>query len=503
MEGDLETEVKVIQDSDYIEPSFNIRELKKKLLDAALTTKQRLKLLLGLHYKMRHLGAIELKRMLLKGGYGKENADLADQVIKNCSVCQQWKQTITKPVSGGGILATFFNERLVTDLFSLWGRTYVIYVDECIRYAVAAFIGDKKPHTWYTVFVANWVRYFGPCMTLVSDQEGAVVSDMISRACEAFDINRDLGGSEGHTKTGLAERRLGIVKLGALKLWHQVQKQGLKLSQDECVIEACMVTNSTLVYGSATPNQALLGFEPRDTYDLENKSHAATSTASAVANVDFIESTIRGRLLAKEAIIQAIIEHRIAESANSKTQQVEQTTLAKLSPGSQIDLWREPEAKDQTGWKGPGEMLKLYREDGKAVIMWRGVPMLLPLRHVRPHVGFVWLLSSVFNFSSETDNNVMTVLKTLMDLVENFILGQLYTYGRVWNDSSMEFNMIPPDLETNPPEIYVKSSEIASKVLGLPKIDGVQFGTGVKRTDAIQNTTSGKLVVWDKLHRSN
>ena len=65
-EGELETEVKVIQDSDYIEPSFNIRDLKKKLLDAALTTKQRLKHLLGLHYKMRHLPAAELKRMLLK-----------------------------------------------------------------------------------------------------------------------------------------------------------------------------------------------------------------------------------------------------------------------------------------------------------------------------------------------------------------------------------------------------------------------------------------------------
>ena len=49
-------------------------------------------------------------------------------------------------------------------------------------------------------------------------------------------------------------------------------------------------------------------------------------------------------------------------------------------------------------------MLKVYRDLGKVVIMWRGVPMLIPLRHVRPHVGFVWLLSSVFNFSTENNN---------------------------------------------------------------------------------------------------
>ena len=85
-EGTIESDLKLVPSSDYIEPSFNIRELKKKLLDPALTTKQRLKLLLGLHYKMRHLPAAELKRMMLKGGYGKENADLADQVVKSCTI---------------------------------------------------------------------------------------------------------------------------------------------------------------------------------------------------------------------------------------------------------------------------------------------------------------------------------------------------------------------------------------------------------------------------------
>ena len=132
------------------------------------------------------------------------------------------------------------------------------------------------------------------------------------------------------------------------------------------------------VFGSATPNQALLGFEPRDLYNIDNTSVASTSGAES-AQPDFVETSIRARLLAKEAIIQAIIEHRIAESANSKTQQVHPETLAKMQPGSSIDIWREPESKDQTGWKGPAEMLRLYRDSGKAVVMWRGIHMLIPL----------------------------------------------------------------------------------------------------------------------------
>ena len=70
------------------------------------------------------------------------------------------------------------------------------------------------------------------------------MSDLISRACEAFDIQRDFARSEGHTETGLAERRLGVIKLGALKLWQQTQRQILKLAQDECVTEAAMATSS-------------------------------------------------------------------------------------------------------------------------------------------------------------------------------------------------------------------------------------------------------------------
>ena len=70
-------------------------------------------------------------------------------------------------------------------------------------------------------------------LCLASDQESVVISDLIGRAREAYNIERDLIGSEGHTATGVCERRLGLVKLAALKMYAQAQKQGLALSQDE------------------------------------------------------------------------------------------------------------------------------------------------------------------------------------------------------------------------------------------------------------------------------
>ena len=43
---------------------------------------------------------------------------------------------------------------------------------------------------------------------------------------------------QNQSRTGMAERRIGVVKLVALKLYAQAQRQGMRTSQDECVYEA-------------------------------------------------------------------------------------------------------------------------------------------------------------------------------------------------------------------------------------------------------------------------
>jgi len=511
-EGSLDVDMRVQQLPDYVEPSFDLRMLKKKLLSPDITFRQRFKLLLGLHYKMWHLSATEMKRFLLQGGFGPENAKLAWSVVDHCSVCKQWQRTKTKPTAALGTVASYFNERVQTDLFTLWGRTYVIFVDECIHWALSSFCPSKTADDWYRVFVTDWCRYFGPPRCLVSDQEGAVVSDLLSRACEAFDIDRDLAGSEGHTKTGLAERRLGVIKLGALKLWQQTQRQNLKLSQDECVMEAAMATNSVMVYNAATPNQALIGYEPRDLFSMENKNLSATS-GSVASRPDYLESSMRARLLAKEAIVQAIIEHRIAEAANSKHQQYDPQQLEKMEDGQKVDLWREPEDKSTSGWRGPAETLRLYRKHGKAVIMWKGFPMLVPLRHIRPHIGFVWMLSVIDQNCDEScvlprrpdqfEIENQKLVNGIMELVENFIPGQVFTYGLVWNRTTERFILVPADLDTNPPEMYVLSQRLARDVLDFSLFAGVQFGVNVQHSDALPNIVRGRMVVWTRMERKH
>ena len=69
-------------------------------------------------------------------------------------------------------------------------------MDEAIRYSVCENLPSKTADTWLQVFLNVWVRYFGAPHFIVSDQEGAVISDLVGKACEAFGMDRDLQGSE-------------------------------------------------------------------------------------------------------------------------------------------------------------------------------------------------------------------------------------------------------------------------------------------------------------------
>ena len=99
---------------------------------------------------------------------------------------------------------------------------------------------DKTPNTFLNVMLDKWLRYFGPMLTLVVDQEGAIVSDTVSKFCDRYGIRRIFAGTDDHTLTGLAERYIFIVRTASHKTWAESRKQGLPITQDQCVEEAAM-----------------------------------------------------------------------------------------------------------------------------------------------------------------------------------------------------------------------------------------------------------------------
>ena len=77
----------------YIEPSFDIKRLRKILEDPEVSEREKLAGLLGLHIKFWHASAADMHRMMQKTRHGKVVLDLIPEVIKLCEECVDRKRT--------------------------------------------------------------------------------------------------------------------------------------------------------------------------------------------------------------------------------------------------------------------------------------------------------------------------------------------------------------------------------------------------------------------------
>ena len=190
--------------------------------------------------------------MFRRGGYGDNNVQLIGEALSKCRECWKWSKVPHKPVSGIKI-ARHFNERVQMDLWYMWNKCFICFVDDCIRYGVSALLSDRTAEVWRHCFFYRWMQYFGPPVCLVSDQEKAILDSKSTSFCERFNINRDFGGSEGHTATGIVERRIQILRITSLKLKDSLARVNLVFADEDIVVEATMSLNSMLLYGGATP----------------------------------------------------------------------------------------------------------------------------------------------------------------------------------------------------------------------------------------------------------
>ena len=81
----------------------------------------------------------------------------------------EFRKTMSKPLVNTQ-LATQFNMRVQMDLFFVFERTFVIMVDECIRYAVSAHLNNKSGEELCEAIFKSWIMYFGPMNTIAFDQ---------------------------------------------------------------------------------------------------------------------------------------------------------------------------------------------------------------------------------------------------------------------------------------------------------------------------------------------
>ena len=292
-------------------------------------------------------------------------------------------------------MARFFNHIMQCDGYTLLGFDFMMIIDECFRYKQSDLLVNKTATFLKKLFLTMWIRYFGPPHYMVVDADGTLASSEIAVMCDAWDIKRVLSGSDPqragmqskHTTTGLAEKHIHLLKDTTLKAHADCAEAGIEVEIVDLVQESCVAHNSLLTFNGVAPNLGVLGYQPRDLYEIENASLDAYPRPTGARDVAEIASTIR--LHCKSATMKTIAETRLAQSVSTKPQQIQ---LTGDQHGQLVDLFRAPNPRDVPGWRGPAVLLDLNRADNSAIVKWQGRPYTIPLRHLREHRGFFALM---------------------------------------------------------------------------------------------------------------
>ena len=225
------------------------------------------------------------------------------------------------------------------------------------------------------------IRIWTPPRNILTDQEGGLVSAAADTFFDPFRIKRKLVGKDGATSKGLAERHIQLAKLAMLKLKKLLEKDGIDISHSELVQEVCMSQNLLLEYGGGSPQTALTGQATSDWWGIE-PSTVSQITGAHGSRPDDAKTMLRTRLLAKQAIMQSIVEDRLFLSDHLRMHKHQPQMLL---PGAMVDIWRKPDRKDQDGWRGPAEIISVDRHSGSATVQHQGLPLLIPFRNLCKH----------------------------------------------------------------------------------------------------------------------
>ena len=441
--------------------------------------------------------------------------DLVRTVIQCCPDCNAFAPVPHRPRFGAE-LAGHFGDVMVADLFYIFNLQFLMMIDEAIRYKVVDEVVKKDAPTIGQVMLRSWIRYFGPPKRLKFDQEGAIRSEEFATICDRFSIHRQLAGSDEsgkHTTTGLAERHIALTKIASLKCDRSCEKKGIEVSKQDIVFECAMGQNCILEYGGFSPNQCLMGHNPRGMFELCTDSPLALENGNKTSS-DTFENYLRLRMTAKVSVQKSIVEARIAEANNSKPHNL--ADVLKLRPmKDEVDLYRTPEKKDTTGWRG----LDLNVKDNTAIVKHQSLPYLVPLRHVREHMARIFrmlMMNPVYTtFFMDTDlwqrfpewnvertGSAYQKLHTLLDLVDGHNAGEILTIGSV-HDPQGHQQFRPPDFQDNPPEIYGMAKMVGQDLIRASGIRAIRFGTQLNTIPSLKRTDTGTLVAWLRGNRSD
>ena len=382
-----------------------------------------------LHIRWWHAGVEPLSRTFRVAGAPAQAIADVPAIVQACNICRDWK----RPPPGN--IATYritmeFNAEVQFDLIfynSLLepqrGLIPIAHlIDTCIRFSAGA-VTTKEEVDLVTTIAKVWISIFGPMTVLCLDEETGMRGQCAMDWALAVGVH--LKFKAPRQKAWLVERHNEIIRQGLHRTESQLRKEDIRATFDQVLATTIFMKNSLTVINSSTPYQALLGRQPAMLPPLEG-GHAGQCHDHARVETNE-HNRARVREIAAINIIEATAQQRLERVDRSNSRPA--IELQEYKPHDLVDIWFEPQNKDQKGWRGPGEILSINADEGNYSVKIQGRTLSRRAQEVRPHIPyFIYML---YLHTSQMDYWIM-----IRSYCEGLSRGTCITLGVVLSEAT-------------------------------------------------------------------
>ena len=428
-----------------------------------------------LHLRWWHASTSRMESLLKAAGVSADVLKRIAPTVESCAICRMWQRPGHRSITTTR-MAEKFGQSVQLDLLFIEEHVVLHLIDEAIRWTATALLSDRQTQTILSAITSNWIRLYGPMESLVSDQEGAVASEEGAVWAERWKINLKLKAKSQHAQ--VVERHHAILRDHLHKILAQLRSEKITINFADVLAEATFVKNAMLQIAGTTPYVALLGRFPQILADFESQGQSAL-TDSDGGILGASRHSVRLRELAVIAITQSQAQQRMQQAERSRTRPTGQ--LADIRCGDLCDIYRQPQSKDLTGWRGPTEVVDTSTIDrGFISVRWGGRTMSVRMQDLRKSALFVGM----------TDDG-----STPLQLVRQYLLGifnAVMTLSWVFGADGWRLSKTASEH----PDIFTAILFIAQNELSITKCIGARLGRGVHILHGLAAVEISTLMWW-------
>ena len=425
-----------------------------------------------LHLRWWHASKLRMRNLLSAAGLPKDVLNAIESVCDTCRICRLWQKPSNRPQATLR-LSTEFNQVVQIDLLFVASLTVLHCIDEATRWSGGGVIAGKKPCDILKGLLHFWFRIFGAPTLIISDKEGALLSEDSSIFCERWSVSFRPKAVGQHAQ--LVERHHEILRQAFHRIRSQAQQENLQLEDADIIAEAFFAKNAMLIVHGQSPYQAVLGRVPAVLREFE------TPGVSLVDDANGGESSrhaTRLRELAIQAIVQGTALERLKRADATKARPSGE--LHDLHEGDLVDIYRTPKTKDTIGWRGPAKVLSTSNlPHGFIEVEWSGRAMSVRVPDLRRALTYISNL--------ESDNTALEMLRSFARTVNDSVL----TFAFVLTPSGWK----PSKAAVEHPELLRAGVHVGFNTFGLRAV-GVRIGHGVAQLSGMSGMSSTAVLLF-------